>query len=252
MRALGGLCGSGACCWCVLLVRKRSASLHAGEIPGATENRCLLGRKDWLRAMGGKEQGARSAPDARQQALGSGLVAAFWRALRRQGMRSCLLIASVQCLAEEGRPAKVVSRGWVACTSVKGCGCRASRARGDGFAAQDEKQTTFAITADMTRQYKSMQEELMRRINTLETTIMEQKDQLDLARQVPLRASASLPLVHPPKAYRAPHPTAGRLSACSLRDKEGCAGTAVRWASLGAREWPAGGLAALEACVRAV
>jgi len=47
----------------------------------------------------------------------------------------------------------------------------------------DEKQTTFAITADMTRQYKSMQEELMRRINTLETTIMEQKDQLDLARQ---------------------------------------------------------------------
>ena len=36
----------------------------------------------------------------------------------------------------------------------------------------------------MTRQYKSMQEELMRRINTLETTIMEQKDQLDLARQV--------------------------------------------------------------------
>ena len=49
---------------------------------------------------------------------------------------------------------------------------------------QDEKQTTFAITADMTRQYKSMQEELMRRINTLETTIMEQKDQLELARQV--------------------------------------------------------------------
>jgi hypothetical protein len=49
---------------------------------------------------------------------------------------------------------------------------------------QDEKQTTFAITADMTRQYKSMQEELMRRINTLETTIMEQKDQLELSRQV--------------------------------------------------------------------
>ena len=48
---------------------------------------------------------------------------------------------------------------------------------------QDEKQTTFAITADMTRQYKSMQEELMRRIHTLEQTIMEQKDQLDLARQ---------------------------------------------------------------------
>ena len=49
---------------------------------------------------------------------------------------------------------------------------------------QDEKQTTFAITADMTRQYKSMQEELMKRINTLETTSMEQKDQLELARQV--------------------------------------------------------------------
>lgn len=48
---------------------------------------------------------------------------------------------------------------------------------------QDEKHTTFAITADMTRQYKSMQEELMRRIHTLEQTIMEQKDQLDLARQ---------------------------------------------------------------------
>jgi len=48
---------------------------------------------------------------------------------------------------------------------------------------EDEKQTTFAITADMTRQYKSMQEELMRRINTLESTIMEQKDQLELARQ---------------------------------------------------------------------
>jgi len=48
---------------------------------------------------------------------------------------------------------------------------------------EDEKQTTFAITADMTRQYKSMQEELMKRINTLETTIMEQKDQLELARQ---------------------------------------------------------------------
>lgn len=44
----------------------------------------------------------------------------------------------------------------------------------------------------MTRQYKSMQEELMRRINTLETTIMEQKDQLDLARQVPAAAACYL------------------------------------------------------------
>jgi len=36
----------------------------------------------------------------------------------------------------------------------------------------------------MTRQYKSMQEELMRRINTLEMTISEQQDQLLLAREV--------------------------------------------------------------------
>ncbi len=56
---------------------------------------------------------------------------------------------------------------------------------------QDEKQTTFAITADMTRQYKSMQEELMRRINTLETTISEQKDQLEFARKVPNSNSSS-------------------------------------------------------------
>mmetsp|Transcript_24919 Transcript_24919/g.59217 ORF Transcript_24919/g.59217 Transcript_24919/m.59217 type:complete len:196 (-) Transcript_24919:188-775(-) len=46
-----------------------------------------------------------------------------------------------------------------------------------------EKQDTFAITADMTRQYKMMQEELLRRINILENTIQEQKDQLELARQ---------------------------------------------------------------------
>mmetsp|Transcript_72667 Transcript_72667/g.194221 ORF Transcript_72667/g.194221 Transcript_72667/m.194221 type:complete len:201 (+) Transcript_72667:15-617(+) len=46
-----------------------------------------------------------------------------------------------------------------------------------------EKQDTLSITADMTRQYKSMQEELLRRINALENTIQEQKDQLDYARQ---------------------------------------------------------------------
>ena len=56
---------------------------------------------------------------------------------------------------------------------------------------QDEKLTTLAITADMTRQYKSMQEELMRRINTLETTISEQKDQLEFARKVPNSISSS-------------------------------------------------------------
>ena len=41
-----------------------------------------------------------------------------------------------------------------------------------------EKKDTFAITADMTRQYKAMQEELLKRLNVLENTIQEQKDQL--------------------------------------------------------------------------
>lgn len=41
-----------------------------------------------------------------------------------------------------------------------------------------EKNDTFAITADMTRQYKAMQEELLKRLNVLENTIQEQKDQL--------------------------------------------------------------------------
>ncbi|KDO34521.1 hypothetical protein SPRG_00584 [Saprolegnia parasitica CBS 223.65] len=41
---------------------------------------------------------------------------------------------------------------------------------------------TFGITQDMTRQYKSMQEELLNRINTLENTNMELRDQLELAR----------------------------------------------------------------------
>ncbi|EQC34984.1 hypothetical protein SDRG_07780 [Saprolegnia diclina VS20] len=41
---------------------------------------------------------------------------------------------------------------------------------------------TFGITQDMTRQYKSMQEELLNRINALENTNMELRDQLELAR----------------------------------------------------------------------
>lgn len=43
---------------------------------------------------------------------------------------------------------------------------------------EKEKRDTFSITADMTRQYKAMQEELLKRLNLLENTIQEQKDQL--------------------------------------------------------------------------
>eukprot|EP00294_Goniomonas_avonlea_P000008 CAMPEP_0114557548 /NCGR_PEP_ID=MMETSP0114-20121206/9890_1 /TAXON_ID=31324 /ORGANISM="Goniomonas sp, Strain m" /LENGTH=203 /DNA_ID=CAMNT_0001742845 /DNA_START=34 /DNA_END=645 /DNA_ORIENTATION=+ len=46
-----------------------------------------------------------------------------------------------------------------------------------------EKKDTLAITSDMTRQYKAMQEELLRRISVLENTIHEQKDQLEAAHQ---------------------------------------------------------------------
>jgi hypothetical protein len=45
-----------------------------------------------------------------------------------------------------------------------------------------EKDEIFDITADMTRQYKGMQEELMRKINSLESTINTQRDDLELAR----------------------------------------------------------------------
>lgn len=45
-----------------------------------------------------------------------------------------------------------------------------------------EKEEIFDITADMTRQYKGMQEELMRKINSLEATINTQRDELELAR----------------------------------------------------------------------
>ncbi|ETW03683.1 hypothetical protein H310_05070 [Aphanomyces invadans] len=44
------------------------------------------------------------------------------------------------------------------------------------------KTQTLGITQDMTRQYKSMQEELLNRINTLENTNTELRDQLELAR----------------------------------------------------------------------
>jgi len=45
-----------------------------------------------------------------------------------------------------------------------------------------EQQGTFEITQDMTRQYKSMQEELLNRVNTLENTITELRDQLEASR----------------------------------------------------------------------
>lgn len=43
----------------------------------------------------------------------------------------------------------------------------------------EEKDGTFEITADMTRQYKAMQEELLGRINQLESTINDLKDKLE-------------------------------------------------------------------------
>ncbi|KAG6971992.1 hypothetical protein JG688_00004180 [Phytophthora aleatoria] len=45
-----------------------------------------------------------------------------------------------------------------------------------------ERKETFGITQNMTRQYKSMQEELLNRVNTLENTNTELRDQLELAR----------------------------------------------------------------------
>ena len=44
---------------------------------------------------------------------------------------------------------------------------------------ESEQVGTFEITQDMTRQYKSMQEELLSRVNALENTISDLRDQLD-------------------------------------------------------------------------
>uniref|UniRef100_A0A7S1CEK7 Dynein regulatory complex protein 12 n=1 Tax=Bicosoecida sp. CB-2014 TaxID=1486930 RepID=A0A7S1CEK7_9STRA len=44
---------------------------------------------------------------------------------------------------------------------------------------EEERDSTFEITADMTRQYKAMQEELLGRINSLENTINDLKDKLE-------------------------------------------------------------------------
>jgi len=43
-----------------------------------------------------------------------------------------------------------------------------------------EQSTTFAVTADMARQYKALQEELIFKINSLETQLTEQKEELDI------------------------------------------------------------------------
>merc|ERR1711865_124934 len=56
---------------------------------------------------------------------------------------------------------------------------RVSELKGD---FEDEQDQTFQITADMTRQYKSMQEELLNRINICENTIAELRDQLQISK----------------------------------------------------------------------
>merc|ERR1719388_544629 len=45
---------------------------------------------------------------------------------------------------------------------------------------KSEQNTTFAVTADMARQYKALQEELIYKINSLETQLTEQKEELDI------------------------------------------------------------------------
>eukprot|EP00931_Biecheleriopsis_adriatica_P075930 TRINITY_DN496_c0_g1_i2.p1 TRINITY_DN496_c0_g1~~TRINITY_DN496_c0_g1_i2.p1 ORF type:complete len:231 (-),score=86.73 TRINITY_DN496_c0_g1_i2:131-823(-) len=45
---------------------------------------------------------------------------------------------------------------------------------------EKEQSTTYAVTADMARQYKALQEELIYKINSLETQLTEQKEELDI------------------------------------------------------------------------
>lgn len=47
---------------------------------------------------------------------------------------------------------------------------------------ETEEQTSFAVTADMARQYKALQEELIHKINSLETTLTEQAEELDMTK----------------------------------------------------------------------
>ncbi|CAE7332082.1 unnamed protein product, partial [Symbiodinium pilosum] len=45
---------------------------------------------------------------------------------------------------------------------------------------KQEQNTTYAVTADMARQYKALQEELIYKINSLEIQLTEQKEELDI------------------------------------------------------------------------
>lgn len=45
---------------------------------------------------------------------------------------------------------------------------------------KQEQTATFWVTADMARQYKALQEDLIHKINSLETTLTEQKEELDM------------------------------------------------------------------------
>lgn len=47
---------------------------------------------------------------------------------------------------------------------------------------KSEQKTTYAVTSDMARQYKALQEDLIHKINALETTLTEQKEELDMTR----------------------------------------------------------------------
>merc|ERR1712060_544033 len=47
---------------------------------------------------------------------------------------------------------------------------------------EKEKEEIFDIAADMSRQYKGMQEDLLSRIHVLDNTISEQRDELEAAR----------------------------------------------------------------------
>jgi hypothetical protein len=45
-------------------------------------------------------------------------------------------------------------------------------------AFEDEKREHFEVIADMTRQYKAMKEELLRRVNDLETSLAQAKGEI--------------------------------------------------------------------------
>merc|ERR1719321_2562327 len=45
---------------------------------------------------------------------------------------------------------------------------------------KQEQTATFWVTADMARQYKALQDDLIHKINSLETTLTEQKEELDM------------------------------------------------------------------------